>query len=76
MPDALTFSMKDRVEKVKFTEQALSFQNAYCKILKISSGDYILQRPFLRGSFLEGFIFGGAYLLMEICVSQSIGLAL
>ena len=33
----------------------------YCKILKISSGAYIFQSPFLRGLFLEGLIFGGAY---------------
>ena len=37
---------------------------------------YIFQRPFLRGLFLEGLIFGGAYLRRDICVSQSIGLAL
>ena len=37
---------------------------------------YIFQRPFLRGLFLEGLIFGGAYLRREICVSKSIGLAL
>ena len=48
----------------------------YRKILKISPGAYILQRPFLRGLFLEGLIFGGAYLRREICVSKSIGLAL
>ena len=30
----------------------------------------------LRGLFLEGLIFGGAYLQKEICVSKSIGLAL
>ena len=46
------------------------------KILKISPGAYIFQRPFLRGLFLEGLIFGGAYLRREICVSNSIGLAL
>ena len=34
----------------------------YRKILKISPGAYIFQRPFLRGLFLEGLIFGGAYL--------------
>ena len=34
----------------------------YRKIPKISPGAYIFQRPFLRGLFLEGFIFGGAYL--------------
>ena len=37
---------------------------------------YIFQRPFLRGLFLEGPIFGGAYLGSEICVSKSIWLAL
>ena len=48
----------------------------YYKIPKISPGAYIFQRPFLRGLFLEGLIFGGAYLWREICVSKSIGLAL
>ena len=31
----------------------------YRKILKISPGAYIFQRPFLRGLFLEGLIYGG-----------------
>ena len=48
----------------------------YRKIPKISPGAYIFQRPFLRGLFLEGLIFRGAYLRREICFSQSIGLAL
>ena len=48
----------------------------YRKIPKISPGAYIFQRPFLRGLFSEGRIFGGAYLRMEICVSKSIGLAI
>ena len=48
----------------------------YRKILKISPGAYIFQRPFLRGLFLEELIFGGAYLRRVICVLQSIGLAL
>ena len=30
----------------------------------------------MRGLFLEGLIFRGAYLRREICVSKSIGLAL
>ena len=47
----------------------------YRKIQKISPGVYIFQRPFLRGLFLEGLIFGGAYLRREICVSKSIRLA-
>ena len=36
---------------------------------------YIFQRSFLRGLFLEGPLFGGAYVRREICVSNSIGLA-
>jgi len=41
----------------------------YRKIPKISPGAYIFQkRPFLRGLFLEGLIFGGAYVRREICV--------
>ena len=48
----------------------------YCKIPKISPGAYVFQRPFLRGFFLEGLIFRGAYLWREIWVSKSIGLAL
>ena len=53
-----------------------SYIRIYRKIPKISPGAYIFQRPFLRGLFLEGLIFGGAYLRREICVSKSIGLAL
>ena len=49
--------------------------NRYRKIPKISPGAYIFQRPFLRGLFLEGPIFGEAYVRREICVSKSIGLA-
>ena len=37
----------------------------------ISPGAYIFQRPFLRGLFLEGLIFGGAYIRREICTSKS-----
>ena len=40
----------------------------YRKIPKISLGVYIFQRPFLSGLFLEGLIFGGAYIRREICV--------
>ena len=49
---------------------------SYRKIPKISPGAYIFQSPFFRGLFLEGLIFGEAYLRKEICVSKSIGLAL
>ena len=47
----------------------------YRKIPKISPVAYDFQRPFLGGLFLEGLIFGGAYVLREICVSKSIKLA-
>ena len=47
----------------------------YRKIPKISPGAYIFQRPFLRGLFLEGPIFGGTYVLREICVSKLTELA-
>ena len=49
-------------------------QKKYRKIPKINTGAYIFQRPFMRGLFLEGLIFGGAYLRREICVSKSIEL--
>ena len=48
----------------------------YRKIPKISPEAYIFQRPFLRGLFLGGLIFGGAYLWRDICVSKSVGPAL
>ena len=48
---------------------------SFRKIPKISPGAYIFQRPFLRGLFLEGLIFGGAYVRREVCVSKSIELA-
>jgi len=38
---------------------SLSLFVDYRKIPKISPGAYIFQRPFLRGLFLEGLIFGG-----------------
>ena len=47
----------------------------YRKIPKISPGAYIFQRPFWKGLYLEGLIFGGAYARREICVSKSIKVA-
>ena len=57
-------------------DSAMQRLNNLRKIPKISPWAYIFQRPFLRGLFLEGLIFGGAYLRRGICVSKSIGLAL
>ena len=33
----------------------------YCKIPKISPWAYIFQRPFSRGLFLQGLIYGGKF---------------
>ena len=52
-----------------------STTTTYRKIPKISTEAYIFQRPFLRGLFLEGAIFGGAYGWREIWVIKSVGLA-
>ena len=40
---------------------AIIWQMTYRKILKISPGAYIFQRPFLRGLFSEGLIYGGKF---------------
>ena len=45
----------------------------YRKIPKISPGAYIFQRPFLRGLFLEGLIFGGAYLRRKFAFQNRLG---
>ena len=47
---------------------------SYRKIPKISPGAYIFQRPFLRGLFLEGLIFGGAYLRRKFAFQNRLGL--
>ena len=51
-------------------KNSLSF---YCKIPKISPGAYIFQRPFLRGLFLKGLIFGGAYLRGKFAFLSRLG---
>ena len=49
----------------------------YRKIPKISPGAYInFLTALFEGLIFEGFIFGGAYLRREICLSKSIGPAL
>ena len=68
-------SIKSLVARVSL-ERPWQQQGTYRKILKISPGAYIFQRPLLRSLFLEGLIFGGTYLRTESCVSKSIGLAL
>ena len=63
--DHLNFDYMNQVNKMNLK---------YRKIPKISPRAYIFQRPFLRGLFLEGPIFGGAYVRREICVIKSVGL--
>ena len=63
-------------KKLIFEYEKTIFCRKYRKIPKISPGAYTFQRPFLRGLFLEGLVFGGAYQRTEICVSKSIGLAI
>ena len=48
-------------------------KRSYRKIPKISPGVYIFQRPFLRGLFLEGLIFGGAYVRREFAFENRLG---
>ena len=55
--------------------QTKPFIPQYGKIPKISPGAYTFQRPFLRGLFLEGLIFGGASIRWKICVTNPVGLA-
>ena len=62
--------------RIFFKNSPFTNGKKYRKIPKISPRAYIFQRPFLRGLFLEGLIFGGAYLRREIYVSKSIELAL
>ena len=66
-----------RFGKSKDTQQdKFDSVKEYRNIPKISPEAYFFQRAFLRGLFLQGLIFEGAYLRREICVSKSIGLAL
>ena len=63
-------------EKERELAFTASLEFEYRIIPKISPRAYIFQRPFLRDLYLEGLVFGGAYLRREICVSKLIGLAL
>ena len=42
-----------------------NYLSFYCKIPKISPGAYIFQRPFLRGLFLKGLIYGGKFAFLS-----------
>ena len=73
--DCLSLLLADCVKYWR-TNYGLSGILTYRKIPNISPGAYIFQRPFLRGLFWGGLIFGGACLRREICVSKSIALVL
>ena len=81
----LTWLRKRKPEKFRLAEYVTGYimnqyndqlPACYHKIPKIRPRAYSFQRPFLRGLFLKGPVFGGAYLRREICVSKLIGLAL
>ena len=42
-----------------------NYLSFYCKIPKISPGAYIFQRPFLRGLFFKGLIYGGKFAFLS-----------
>ena len=48
---------------------------AFVTCMSVLWGLYFSKALF-KGLFLEGLIFGGAYLWREICISKSIGIAL
>ena len=54
-------------KKIYSTSLKECFVSKIYSTYKISPEAYIFQRPFLRGLFLEGLIFGGAYVRREIC---------
>ena len=71
-----------RIRLVQIETKAIRFlsgaDNIICllshrKIPKISPGAYIFQRPFLKSLFLEGLIFGGAYLWREFACQNRLG---
>ena len=47
--------------------------NKHHKIPKISLGAYIFQRPFLRGLFLEGLIYGGKFVFQKLSARLILG---
>ena len=66
-----TFRFEDENENENDNEIWLKvfsriLKNRYRKILKISPGAYIFQRPFLRGLFLEGLIYGGKFAFQNL----------
>ena len=58
-----------------FLPSYLSRKVTYPKIPKRSPGSCVFQRSFLRGLFLDGLLFVGAYVRREVSVPKSIGLA-
>ena len=66
---------KQQLQIVTFSQGQMSRYSGTSTITKGPVAN-VLQRPFLRGLFLEGLIFIGGYLRREICVPKLIGLAL
>ena len=56
-----TYRLSWYLTRVSVNHTSSNWAQQYRKIPKISPGAYIFQRPFLRGLFLEGLIYGGKF---------------
>ena len=74
IPDELKQEAEKRAAESS-KESGFINQVELSKLPKKSPRAYSFQRPFLGSLFLEGLIFGGAYLWRKICVPKSIRLA-
>ena len=74
-PMAILFVLVWNGAKITYTTNVSSTlgETNYRKIPIISPGAYIFQRPFFRGLFLEGLLFGGAYLRREFAFQNRLG---
>ena len=57
------------LDRSKSTSQCFRISVEYRKIPKISPGDYIFQKPFLRGLVLEGLTGRNRYIFFPFFIS-------
>ena len=74
-PRGRGYSTKFYTGRLRPEVQPLTLWNTVKFQKMISPGAYLFQRPFLRGLFWEGPIFGRAYVPREICIIKSVGLS-
>ena len=53
--------LRDKLIDQKGIVQYMHIRAIECPTPKISPGAYIVQRPFLRGLYLEGLMYGGKF---------------